>query len=45
MGEDYDVKDDDIKKYILWEEQGHICLYTGRQIAISDFVGNSQNLI
>ena len=42
MGEDYDVKDDDIKKYILWEEQGHICLYTGRQIAISDFVGNSQ---
>lgn len=43
MGEDYDVKDDDIKKYILWEEQGHICLYTGRQIAISDFIGNSQN--
>ena len=42
-GEDYDVKDDDIKKYILWEEQGHICLYTGRQIAISDFIGNSQN--
>ena len=42
MGEDYDVKDDDIRKYILWEEQGHICLYTGRQIAISDFVGNSQ---
>ena len=43
MGEGYDVKDDDIKKYILWEEQGHICLYTGRQIAISDFIGNSQN--
>lgn len=42
MGEDYDVKDDDIKKYILWEEQGHICLYTGRQIAIPDFVGTSQ---
>lgn len=42
MGEDYEVKDDDIKKYILWEEQGHICLYTGRQIAISDFVGNCQ---
>lgn len=27
---------------MLWEEQGHICLYTGRQIAISDFVGTSQ---
>lgn len=42
MGEEYNVKDNDILKYILWEEQGHICLYTGRQIAISDFVGNSQ---
>ena len=42
MGKDYDVKDDDILKYILWEEQGHICLYTGRKIAISDFVGTSQ---
>lgn len=42
MGENYDVKNDDIKKYILWEEQGYICLYTGRQIAISDFIGNSQ---
>ena len=42
MGKNYDVKDDDILKYILWEEQGHICLYTGRQIAISDFVGTSQ---
>lgn len=45
MGKDYDVKDDDILKYILWEEQGHICLYTGRQIAISDFVGKVKNLI
>ena len=44
MGKDYDVKDDDILKYILWEEQGHICLYTGRQIAISDFVGTSQKI-
>ena len=42
MGEEYNVKDDDILKCILWEEQGHICLYTGRQIAISDFVGTSQ---
>lgn len=42
MGEEYTVKDDDILKCILWEEQGHICLYTGRQIAIPDFVGTSQ---
>lgn len=42
MGEEYNVKDDDILKCILWEEQGHICLYTGRQIAIPDFVGTSQ---
>ena len=42
MGEVYNVKDDDILKCILWEEQGHICLYTGRQIAIPDFVGTSQ---
>ena len=41
-GEEYNVKDDDILKCILWEEQGHICLYTGRQIAIPDFVGTSQ---
>lgn len=42
MGEKYNVNDDDILKCILWEEQGHICLYTGRQIAIPDFVGTSQ---
>lgn len=28
-------------KYVLWEEQGHICLYTGKQIRISDFVGSN----
>lgn len=44
MGEKYNVKDDDILKCILWEEQGHICLYTGRQIAIPDFVGTSQKI-
>lgn len=26
-------------KYVLWKEQKHICLYTGKQIAISDLVG------
>lgn len=41
-GKVIEPKDDDVLKYVLWEEQGHICLYTGRQIAISDFVGTSQ---
>ena len=29
----------DILKFQLWEEQGHICLYTGQPIAITDFIG------
>ncbi|NJN27053.1 MAG: type II CRISPR RNA-guided endonuclease Cas9 [Cyclobacteriaceae bacterium] len=29
----------DVLKYQLWEEQNHICLYTGANIAISDFLG------
>lgn len=31
--------DTDILKYQLWEEQNHICIYTGNQIRISDFLG------
>lgn len=38
-GKDIEPTDADILKYVLWEEQGHICLYTGKQIRISDFVG------
>lgn len=34
----------DITKYLLWEEQEHICLYTGRQIALSDFLGEQPNV-
>lgn len=30
----------DLLKYRLWVEQGHVCLYTGRQIGISQFVGD-----
>lgn len=30
--------DTDILKYQLWEEQNHICIYTGEQIGISDFL-------
>lgn len=38
-GKDIAPKDNDVLKYVLWKEQKHICLYTGKQIAISDFVG------
>lgn len=39
---DIEPTDADVLKYVLWEEQGHICLYTGKQIRISDFVGANQ---
>lgn len=32
---------DDILKFELWEEQNHICLYTGEQIGIADFIGGN----
>lgn len=38
-GNDIEPTDVDVLKYVFWEEQGHICLYTGKQIRISDFVG------
>lgn len=31
----------DILKYQLWEEQKHICLYTGNEIGVMDFLGAS----
>lgn len=38
-GVDIIPTDDDILKYQLWEEQHHICLYTGNEISITDFIG------
>lgn len=38
-GHTIEPNDKDVLKYILWEEQNHICLYTGKQIRISDFIG------
>ena len=38
-GKDIEPTDADVLKYVLWEEQEHICLYTGKQIGISDFIG------
>ncbi len=29
----------DILKYQLWEEQQHVCLYTGKKIGIANFLG------
>lgn len=40
-GKDIEPTDKDILKYVLWEEQNHICLYTGKQIRISDFIGTN----
>lgn len=38
-GKDIIPTNDDIIKFQLWEEQGHICLYTGNSIGITEFVG------
>lgn len=40
-GREIEPTEDDILKYKLWEEQNHICLYTGKTIGISDFLGAS----
>ncbi|HOJ65132.1 MAG TPA: HNH endonuclease domain-containing protein, partial [Spirochaetota bacterium] len=33
--------DTDILKYQLWEEQNHICIYTGREISLKDFLSDN----
>lgn len=40
-GKDVVPTDDDILRYQLWEEQKHICLYTGATIGITDFIGET----
>ncbi len=40
-GQDIVPTDDDILKYQLWEEQKHICLYTGNTISIQSFLGEN----
>lgn len=39
-GKEIEVKDRDIIKFQLWEEQNHRCLYTGEQIGFADFLGS-----
>lgn len=39
-GRRIEATETDILKYKLWVEQGYKCLYTGKQIRISDFIGS-----
>ncbi len=41
MGKDYEPSADELAKYQLWEEQKHICLYTGNEISLIDFIGRN----
>ncbi len=38
-GRDIEPTARDLEKYLLWEEQGCTCPYTGQSIGITDFVG------
>lgn len=38
-GAEVEPTDNDILKYRLWQEQNHICPYTGHKICICDFIG------
>lgn len=40
QGRNYEPSEEDIDKYILYEEQNHICFYTGRNIGLSSFLGS-----
>lgn len=39
IGHEISPTKEDVLKYELWEEQDHICIYTGKEISISDFIG------
>jgi len=41
QGIEREASDDEILKYQLWEEQNHICPYTGSMIEPSEFVGEN----
>ena len=41
FGVQYEPSEDEILKYILWEEQKHRCPYTGSEIGIDDFIGGN----
>ena len=39
FGAQSEPSENDILKYILWEEQKHRCPYTGNEIGLEDFIG------
>ena len=39
FGTQYEPSEDEILKYLLWEEQNHRCPYTGSEIGFEDFIG------
>ena len=41
-GKDYEPTDDEILKCLLWEEQDHICLYTGATISLADLLASNR---
>lgn len=40
-GSNIEPSEEDILKYQLWEEQHHKCIYTGKEISISEFLGSN----
>lgn len=38
-GKDIVPTEAEVQKFQFWEEQEHICLYTGKRIGIADFIG------
>lgn len=40
-GKETEPSERDILKYRLWEEQEHVCIYTGKQIGLADFLGSN----
>ena len=38
-GKEIEPTETDILKFQLWKEQGRYCLYTGKEIGITDFIG------
>lgn len=41
LGIEREATEDEILKYQLWEEQNHVCPYTGNEIRMSDFIGEN----
>lgn len=42
FGNSYTPTTTDLLKYKLWEEQGHVCLYTGKKIGLGDLFDSNK---